>query len=87
MDEKIWAAARRYQKLMTSTGIFSRATADGDFEQQLRLSRLVWEYADIFEDDPSVVLANSNVQHHIHTGTAKPIKSATQIKKTGLGDF
>jgi hypothetical protein len=43
VDEKIWAAARRYQKLMTSTGIFSRATADGDFEQQLRLSRLVWE--------------------------------------------
>ena len=73
-NEEIWAAARRYEKLMTTTGVFSPATADGNFEKQLKLSRLVWEYADVFEDDPRVVMANSNVAHHIPTGDAKPIK-------------
>ena len=54
-NEEIWAAARRYEKLMTTTGVFSPVTADGNFEKQLKLSRLVWEYADVSEDDPRVV--------------------------------
>ena len=65
---------------MTTTGVFSPATADGNFEKQLKLSRLVWEYADVFEDDPRVVMANSNVAHHIPTGDAKPIKCHPYIR-------
>ena len=37
-EQEIWEAARKYQKLMSTTGVFSEATADGDFEKQLKLS-------------------------------------------------
>ena len=73
-DDKIETAVSDFHKLVTTLGIFDPRTADGDFEQQMQIARLVWEFADVFEDDPKVVLANSSVQHHIDTGDARPIR-------------
>ena len=34
------------QRLVDTLGIFEPTTAEGDFDKQMRLSKLVWEYAD-----------------------------------------
>ena len=83
LDQERWTesgdiakAAEEYQSLMRALEVFHNKTADGDAAQQEALAALMWEFGDIFVTDPGIVLANSDVRHHIDTGDARPIRAS-----------
>ena len=68
-------AAQELHSLAVDLRVFSPDTADDLSPQQAALAELVWEFQDIFSTDPRIVLANSDVEHSINTGKARPIRS------------
>ena len=64
-----------FTSLARKLRIYADASGDGEQSNQDRLADLAWEFADLFETDPRIVLANSSVKHHIRTGDAAPIRS------------
>ena len=77
-------AAEQLHALTTTLKVFDPDTADADVGRQELLADLVWEFEDIFTTDPSVVLANSDVEHSIHTGSARPRQAASS--RAGAAD-
>ena len=68
-------AAEELHALTTALRVFDDESGSGVLSRQQALARLAWEFEDIFTTDPSVVLANSSVQHSIDTGDAQPIRT------------